>query len=267
MSKVQRGQIKALSSAKSDSFHAEFTAAGDRDDIAAVVAKLSAAMDDLGLSAHERSYVEVGRAAKKNYAQRLSTAIAQKVADGLRDRFPTILPSVDGKMHESRSMGAGGLKKLDVNYSTPEIGLGLGISVKTINFRDLATKRYTKNVKRVDAELRAEAQDYHTRQPYSLLAGLVFMPSDAATDGVGERSSFRHAREVFAGRSGRRGPTDDPSRFERLWIGLYGTTVEALGDVRFVDVSNDGADDGEVLRFRHILDEIQKEFRGRNARG
>lgn len=266
MSSTPKGQSSTFSSGKSDSFLAEFTAAGDRDEIAAIVEKLSAAMDDLGLSTHERSFVEVGRAAKKNYAQRLSTRIAQKVADGLRDRFQAILPSVDGKMHESRSMGAGGLKKLDVNYSTPEIGLGLGVSVKTINFRDLATKRYTKNVKRVDAELRAEAQDYHTRQPYSLLAGLVFMPSDAATDGVGERSSFRHAREVFAGRSGRTGPTDDQSRFERLWIGLYGTTAETLGDVRFFDVSNDESQSAEVLRFRHILIEIQNEFRARNTR-
>ncbi|OGN42559.1 MAG: hypothetical protein A2623_02925 [Caulobacterales bacterium RIFCSPHIGHO2_01_FULL_70_19] len=266
MSKVSKGRSNALSSGKSDSFREEFLAAGDRDEIATVVAKLSAAMDELGLSEHERRYVEVGRAAKKNYAQRLSTCIAQKVSDGLRDRYPTILPSADGKMHESRSMGAGGLKKLDVNYSTPELGLGLGISVKTINFRDLATKRYTKNVKRVDGELRAEAQDYHTRQPYSLLAGLVFMPMDAATDGVGERSSFRHAREVFAGRAGRAGPQDDPSRFERLWIGLYGTTPETLGDVRFFDVSGPEGDSVEVIRFSAVLDEIQSEFRTRNRK-
>ena len=68
-------------------------------------------------------------------------------------------------------MGAGGLKKLDVNHSTPEIGLGLGVSIKTINFLDIKTRRYTKNIKRVDGELRAHLLvqlDHRARQAVHL---------------------------------------------------------------------------------------------------
>lgn len=80
---------------------------------------------------------------------------------------------------ESRARTGKGLKKLDVNYSTIELGLGLGLSIKTINFRDAKTKRYTKNYTRVDNELRAEAADYHERQPYSVLCAVIFLPFDA----------------------------------------------------------------------------------------
>src|SRR5262245_9489966 len=75
-----------------------------------------------------------GRDLKKNYAQRFSTWIAQELADALRSTFPEILPDAGGGKHESKAQSARGLKKLDVNYSTPELGLALGVSVKTINF-------------------------------------------------------------------------------------------------------------------------------------
>src|SRR5262245_42608206 len=86
-----------------------------------------------------------GAAAKKNYAERLSRAIATKVATGLRPHFPGILPDESDKGHESKARTSKGFKKLDVNYSTPELGLGLGVSVKTVNFRDRKSARYTKN--------------------------------------------------------------------------------------------------------------------------
>jgi hypothetical protein len=103
--------------------------------------------------------------AKKNYAEALSRALAQRFADALRVTFPSILPRPDGSGQESRARTGKGLKKLDVNYSTVELGLGLGVSIKTINFRDAKTKRYTKNYTRADNELRAESADYHQRQP------------------------------------------------------------------------------------------------------
>lgn len=246
----------------------EFRAAGDRDEIVSVTVRLAAAMDELGLSPRERGFVEIGRAEKKNYAQRLSNCIAQKVADALRPKFKSILPTIDGKMQESRSMGAAGLKKLDVNYSTSEMGLGLGVSIKTINFRDESTRRYTKNIKRVDGEMRAEAQDYHQRQPYSLLAALIFMPVEAALDGSGDRSSFRHAWEVFRNRSGRRTPTDDHALFEQLWIGLYGVG-DNLGQVAFHDVQSDVPAHGLPSggrNFEEVLGEVTAAFHGRNRK-
>ena len=84
-------------------------------------------------------------AEKKNYAERLSRHLATCFANALRGSFPGVLPSETGEQHESPARTAKGFKKLDVNYSTPQLGLALGASIKSINFRDNATDRYTKN--------------------------------------------------------------------------------------------------------------------------
>ena len=87
---------------------------------------------------------------------------------------------------------------MDVNYSTVELGLGLGVSIKTINFPDPKTRRYTKNYTRVDNELRAEAADYHERQPYAVLCAVVFLPLEACDDGgVSAPSSFGQSIQIF----------------------------------------------------------------------
>ena len=95
------------------------------------------------------------REQKHGYAVALSRALALRFANGLRQQFPGILPTPTGAGQESNARTAKGVKKLDVNYSTIELGLGLGVSIKTINFRDAGTKRYTKNYTRADGELRA----------------------------------------------------------------------------------------------------------------
>jgi hypothetical protein len=105
----------------------------------------------------ERPLDERGR--KKNFAEALSRALALRIANALRPRFQGILPDAQERGQESRARSAKGFKKLDVNYSTLELGLALGVSIKTINFKDPRTNRYTKNYTRVDAELRAEASD------------------------------------------------------------------------------------------------------------
>ena len=76
-------------------------------------------------------------------------------------------------------------------------------SIKTIGFRDRGTGRYTKNYTARDNELRAEAEDYHLRQPYAVLAGLLFLPADAANDGRTARapSSFADSESAQGSRS------------------------------------------------------------------
>jgi hypothetical protein len=198
----------------SDSIAAELEFAGDRESIA------------------EGSSTE-----KKNYAESLSRALAQRFADALRSSFEGILPTREGFGQESKARTGKGLKKLDVNYSTVELGLGLGVSIKTINYRDGRTERYTKNYTRVDNELRAEAADYHERQPYAVLCGVVFLPLDACDDGsASSASSFGRAVQILRVRSGREKPTDDPTLFERILIGLYNADPSSFGGVHFFDV-------------------------------
>src|SRR5262249_42533815 len=117
-------------------------------------------------------------------------------------------------------------------------GLGLGVSIKTINFRDPKTNRYTKNYTRADGELRAEASDYHERQPYAVMVAVIFLPIDACDDGSkAAPSSFGQAVQVFRFRSGRETPKDPPMLFERVFIGLYDVGESHFGDVVFFDVT------------------------------
>ena len=167
----------------------------------------------------------------------LSNALAVVFANGLRRRnFDGVLPDSAGGF-ESRVRSARGLKKLDVNYSTPEMGLGLGLSIKTISSRDPETGRYTKNYSRNDNELRAEAVDYHRRQPFAVLAGFLFMPIDAADDagtgrGDGEDdpgiSSFGAAVRYFRYRTPRPAPDAEPDLFEAFFVALYEPGGEAV---------------------------------------
>ncbi len=188
----------------------ELRYAGDPTDIASAISEIEAHIEKLNIPAEYKKYIEFGRAVKRNFAQRLSTCLAQKIADALRPKFRGILPDETGAKHESRSGSASGLKKIDVNYSNPQIGLGLAVSIKTVNFKDEKTGRFTKNIKRLDGELRAEAQDCHTRQPYAVLAALIFFPEAAAHDS-NTRSSLRHAWDVFERRGGRTSTNNEAS--------------------------------------------------------
>ena len=208
------------------------------------------------------------QAQKKNYAEILSCELAQAFADRLRPTFTGILPDSHGGGQESRARSSKGYKKLDVNYSTVQLGLGLGVSIKTINFRDANTRRYTKNYTRVDGELRAEASDYHERQPYATMVAVIFLPADAAEDaGRVEPSSFGAAARLFRRRAGRLSPKDSPVLFQRLFIGLYDTTPASFGAVEFVDVLDPPPKRGRSRRaigFEALIGEIVSTYDARN---
>lgn len=157
---------------------------------------------------------------------------------------------------------------LDVNYSTPELGLALGISIKTINFTDPKSGRYTKNFTRVDNELRAEAADYHQRQPYAVMVGLLFLPDDACSDAKGNTaSSFGQAVKVLRYRAGRDEPDDEPTLFERIFIGLYSTAPKHFGDVSFFDVHVAPPKKGRpkgLVTLQHVLDSVIALYEQRN---
>ena len=188
---------------------------------------------------------------KRNYAQRLSDNIAIIVADALRSKFRNIKPDAEGEGRESRARTSKGFKRLDVNYSTLELGLGLGVSIKTINYPTLKKNkktgqvtvgRYTKNYTRADNELRAEAQDYHLRQPYSVMIAIIFIPRDACDRQEevkvreGALSSFAQAVRIFRHRGGRQGPKDVEELFERVFLGVYEHEGANRGAVWFFDV-------------------------------
>lgn len=216
--------------------------------------------------AGDRSTVKT-QADKKNYAERLSRALAQRFANALRPHFEGILPDSSGKGQESKARSAKGYKKLDVNYSTPELGLGLGVSIKTINFVDPKSKRYTKNYTRVDAELRAEATDYHDRQPYSVMVAVIFLPLDFCDDGGNAPSSFGQSVQIFRFRGGRTEPTDPSMLFERVFIGLYDTAESTFGNVGFFDVMSAPPKHGrpkQLLTWQELVAAVVGAYDARN---
>lgn len=256
-------------SADVDSVVEELRHGGDREDIVKKCTTIGDYLRALNLPDDYWGYIEIGRGPKKNFAQRFSASLAQKIANALRGTFDGIYPDASGRWHESTSRGAGGKKKLDVNYSTREAGLGLAVSVKTVNFKDEKTRRYTKNVKRADGELRAEAQDVHDFHPNAVLAAVVLMPADAASDSADGRSSLKHAWDVFRRRSGRTSKKDDASLFELVYLGVYESTGESAGTVTMFDVAQEMPDRGlppKLLRFGEVIEAVAAFYSERNER-
>jgi hypothetical protein len=186
---------------------------------------------------------------KKNYAERLSNAIAVLIANELREtgEFQGILPNPDGTGRETKTASGARkkLKKTDVRFSTFDTGLELLVSIKTLSFRDRSVRggetvlgRYTKNMVRNDHELRAEATDLHERHPYAVLVAMLFLPFTACDDAANDKSSFAHAVMTFRARIGRELPSDPHQLFERLFIGLYEHEGERVGEVWFFDVAD-----------------------------
>lgn len=212
------------------------------------------------------------QAEKKNYAERFSRHASTLFANGLREWFEGILPNPDGSAQESAARTGKGFKKLDVNYSTPQLGLALGVSIKSIHAPDPKTNRFTKNYSRNDNELRAEATDYHKRQPYAVLVAVLFLPESSCTDGgkgTGDEegiSSFGRAVQYFRHRADRRTPSDDPETFERFFIGLYSREPAAS---LFFDVMNPPPKNRKPARtacftFERVLEEIRDTYDARN---
>jgi hypothetical protein len=206
------------------------------------------------------------RAEKKNWAQRFSNALALVVADHLRPKYPgaRVTPWPDGSGQEFSVGGKVDRKRTDVGVWDDAAGLVAGVSIKTYTFRDThkATKtkpsrvtRYVRNIKRNDMELRDEADTLHRRQPYAVLAALLFMNEDACWDGVSGQSSFAHAVFTLRKRTGRSGPEARFDLFERVYVGLF----DEAGHVRFFDVrqpprKNQPPPDSDTISLAEVID-------------
>lgn len=168
---------------------------------------------------------------KGRYAVQFADKMAQLLARDLSDKFPGIEATP-----KRAAAAARGSKQLDVNFSTPQLGLALGISLKSVHIREAAGgERYTHNLKRNEEELRIEASGYHKRQPYAVMIGVLCLPFDSCSDARSKRTSssfgswVRHLRPF----TGRNGPKDEDDRFERLYVALYDPKGS---DIRFFDI-------------------------------
>jgi len=211
---------------------------------------------------------------KNQYAVRFAEQIAKRIAADLAPRLRGIEATT-----KRTATSARGQKQLDVNFSTPQHGLALGISLKSVHLADQTTGRHTHNLKRNEEELRIEASGYHKRQPYAVMAGVLFLPFESCEDGKKDNpSSFgswvRHLRPYC----GRTHPDDEIDRFEKLYVALYdpGGT-----DLRFFDIEADppknrrpiqdggllGADGRprRLLSYTEFLDAVYHSYLRRNS--
>jgi hypothetical protein len=231
-------------------------------------------------AADPKPAISAARDTKKNYAERLSRELARVMADGLRAKFPDITPDIEGGGQESLVGADRGRKRLDVKAWDKQLGLVLNVSIKTYSFPDWSpsrkrASRYTKNMKRNDFELRAEADVVHRRQPYAVLIAVMFMPIASSRDGNPDakndtnKSSFAHSVLTLRGRTGRKDPDDRFDKFERVYIALYEGDGERRGETRFFEVGlrppRNGAPRSEsTLTFQELLDVIYKVVAERN---
>jgi hypothetical protein len=206
---------------------------------------------------------------KIKYAVRFANSMAICIANGVRDAFSElkdVQPYADGTGMESSALAVRGVKKLDVNFSDPMLGLGLGISLKSVHFRDISGgHRYTHNRKRNDEELRAEASGYHQRQPYAVLVAVIFLPFDACEDAKGNHpSSFGSWVQHLRPLAGRNEPHQDIQLFEKVFIGLYDPEGPSM---EFFDVLNPPPRAGkprQLLTFTEFLHDVHRTFERRN---
>jgi hypothetical protein len=199
---------------------------------------------------------------KNQYAVRFAEHMANRIAADLFERLENITASTKRTAGSVR-----GKKQLDINFSTPQLGLALGISLKSVHLRDVkGAERYTHNMKRNEEELRIEASGYHKRQPYAVMVAVLFLPFDSTDDGKRDNpSSFgswvRHLRPY----AGRQEPDDEIDKFEKIYIGLYEPDGSNLG---FFDVEEAPPKNGrpaQTLNYREFLGEVYHAYLKRNA--
>ncbi len=167
------------------------------------------------------------QAAKKGYSERVSARIALAIAEELRargmDGARPAPPGAGDSGAERRMAGGIGAKKVDVTWATEESGLLLGISIKTINYRDSRTGNFQKNLTNRRGDMLIEAVTLHRRFPYSVLGGLFFFDAGAASDGTGRRrSTFENAHMRFRLFTGRDDPAGRDEQFESFHLVLLG---------------------------------------------
>jgi hypothetical protein len=182
---------------------------------------------------------------KKNYSEDVSDLIAVAFAEelrqrGLDDARPAGPGVLGGSGAERRMAGGLGAKNVDVTWATPESGLLVAISVKSINFADRKTKNFQKNLTNRRGDMLFESVTLHRRFPYAVLGGFLVLDQGAATDSTPRRrSTFENAHARLRLFTGRDDPAGRDEQYERLFIVLLDSNqfnpklkVYAVGDAK-----------------------------------
>jgi hypothetical protein len=169
------------------------------------------------------------RKEKKRFSEKLSQAVALAFGAELRKRGLTeTRPAEPGELDKSgaerRMSGGIGAKKVDVTWATEEGGLILGISIKSISFRDKSSRNFQKNLTNRRGDMLFEAVTLHRRFPYAVLAGFFILDKQAADDATKRRrSTFTNTHQRFRMFTGRNDPAGREEQYERMYVVLLDT--------------------------------------------
>lgn len=208
---------------------------------------------------------DASQSQKKRYSEQASEVIALAFAEelrarGLQEARPALPGMVDRSGAERRMAGGIGAKKVDVTWATEESGLLLGISIKTINFKDGKTGNFQKNLINRRGDMLIEAVTLHRRFPYAVLLGFIFLDKDAENDATMRRkSTFANAHGRLRLFTGRSDPAGRDEQYERMYIGLLDVVDEQPG-VRMYRVGNTE----EILELGSIFDDALQILAERN---
>jgi hypothetical protein len=175
----------------------------------------------------------------------------------------------DAKGGEVPSTSIRGPKRVDLVYSTPEAGLGLGVSLKSVHRGEDkgGDASFTHNMKRNDEELRVEATGHHLRQPFAVLVAAIVLPFESCDDKP-SKSSFAAWVEYLWPLRGRTDPAHQPDRFELVFVCLYARDGRELG---FYEIGGDVAcprtgRPRSLLTVRQFLGRMKETYDKRNGR-
>ena len=203
--------------------------------------------------------IEAKKEDKKRYSELLSQALAQEVANGLRNvGFPSVKP-LPGGPGERAFQGGLGPKKVDVSYSDEQHGLQLAVSIKTIT-----ASPYGKNLKNRFYDLCPEGITLHLRFPYSVMCALFCLPNAANEDVTAIRkvSTFERARKLLSTISGRREYTDPGEKFENIAMMLFQPRTEDVSVVPWIQLIDSIT--ARELSEAEYFDSIRQIFNRRN---
>jgi hypothetical protein len=208
---------------------------------------------------------DASREEKKAYSEIMSNRLAAAFAAELRERgLEGTRPAPPGLVDESgaerRIAGGIGAKKVDITWTTDVSGLLLGVSVKTINFRDRKSNNFQKNLMNRRGDLISEAMTLHRRFPYAVLVGFLFLDKDAAEDNTEKRrSTFENAHQRLRLSTGRQDPAGLDEQYEQFYVVL----VDANPFSPRLTAYRVGEKD--PLSFEYIFNDIVQEVAERNA--